>query len=196
MIDLGDCLVNGLSDLYGKPGLLLFVGFRHGRNNLLLLLDFFFKSRPCDNNLFCTFKGRRVYLDDVPLFDYGIWLVGLLQYLLELVVGYDGQLVHFVVTGAPAVRKTQTPADGLFRQGLRGRSSERDYGVKVCNVPSLFEHIHMDYDLHPVVRVFKRKQLLDVFLLLLAPLIGVYLHHLIGISPLKKGLRLYKRLYL
>ena len=78
-------------------------------------------------------------------------IVGVVDDLLEPVVGDDGQPVHVGDARALAVGQAQAAANGLLDQGLRVRRPQRNDGVEVGDVPALLEHVDVDDDLGRVV---------------------------------------------
>ena len=91
---------------------------------------------------------------------------GLVDDFLELVVGDDVQAVHDIHAGLAAIGQAQAPADGLLDQRAGIGGAQRNDGVEVGDVPTLFQHVDVDHDLGRLVIAFHRQQTPDHFLFL------------------------------
>ena len=84
-----------------------------------------------------------------------VFFVGSFYDFLEIVVGYDGELVYmFLSCTLPSERQTKSPANGLFDERMSISSTQGNDGVEVANIPALAQHIDMHYNLYRVVQRF------------------------------------------
>ena len=92
--------------------------------------------------------------NDIPGFENRITLLRLHQNIIEFIVGSQHDGIHITVTGALPIGQAQAATDHLLSQNFGCGRPKRNDGIEVVDIPTFFEHIDMDHDLHRIFRVF------------------------------------------
>ena len=111
--------------------------------------------------------------DYIPGLEDRIALLRLCQNIIEFIVGGQHDRIHISIPGALTIRQTQTSADHLLTQNFGCCRPKRDDGIEVVDIPSFFEHIDMDHDLHRIFGILHVQKQTGVCLSLGAFLLGM-----------------------
>ena len=80
-------------------------------------------------------------------------------------MAHNRKTIHFRDTCSLTVRQPQSSSDCLFSESFRSGCTQRNNCVQIIDVPSFFQHIHMNDDFNAVVGIFQGQQFFNIFIL-------------------------------
>ena len=92
--------------------------------------------------------------NDIPSLKNRITLLCLRQNIIEFLMGSQHDGIHIPITGALSIGQAQAATYHLLSQNFGCGRPKRNDGIEVVDVPTFFEHIDMDHDLHRIFRIF------------------------------------------